>query len=59
MSVHVYDVITAGKLDTLNNTKENIKKTFNIQDSGKAKYFLGVYYKWGRDAKLTYAKITI
>ena len=36
-----------------------IKLKFNIQDSGKVRKFIGVYYEWGRDAKGPYAKITM
>ena len=57
MSVHVNDVLMGGNLETLNNTKEKIKKKFNIQEYRKVKNVLGVYYEWDRDAKGTYAKI--
>ena len=59
MSVHVDNVFMAGKTETLNNIKENIKEKFNISESGKVKKFLGVYYEWGRDAKGAYAKMTM
>ena len=36
-----------------------IKLKFNIQESGKAKKFNGVYYKWGHDAKGTSSKMTM
>ena len=49
----------ADKLETLNNMKEKIKEKFNISDSRKVKKFLGVYYKWGRDKKVTYEKMTM
>ena len=59
MSVHVDDEFIYGKLDTLKNTKEKVKKKFNIQESRKVNNFLGVYYEWGHDAKGTYVKMTI
>ena len=59
MSVHVDDVLMAGKPETLEYIKENIKKEFNISYSRKVKKFLGVYCKWGHDAKGTYEKITM
>ena len=59
VSVHVYNVLMAGKPETLNNIKERIKENFNISESGKVNNFLVVYYEWGRDAKYTYAKITM
>ena len=57
MSVHIDDLLMAVNLDTLKNTKENIQKKFNIQESGKLKNFLIVYYEWVRDAKGVYAKM--
>ena len=38
-----------GKIETLNNIKENSKEKFNISYPGKVKKFLGVYYLWGCD----------
>ena len=34
-------------------------KKFNIQESGKVKKFLRVYYEWGHDAKGAYSKMTM
>ena len=59
MSVHVDDAFTEGKPQTLEKIKENIKPNFNIQDSGKVKKFIRVYYEWGRDAKALYEKMTM
>ena len=59
MSVHVDDVFMAGNLEVLKNTKDKIKKQFNIHDSRKVKKFVKVYYEWGRDAKYTYEKLTM
>ena len=39
--------------------KENINLEFNIQDFWKVKKSLGVYYKWGCEAKGLYSKITV
>ena len=36
-----------------------IKLKFNIQEYGKAKKYLGVYYEWGHDAKGLYDKMTM
>ena len=57
MSVHEDGVFMAGKPEVLDKTKDKINMKFNIQDSGKLKNFLRVYYEWGRDAKGLYAKI--
>ena len=35
-----------------------INLNFNIQDYGKVKKFIGVYYEWGSDVKGSYAKMT-
>ena len=59
MPFHMYNVFMAGNPETLKNTKEKIKKIFNIQNSGKVKKFLGVYYKSSHDSKGTYAKMTM
>ena len=59
MSVHVDDVFMADKPETLKSIKENIKENFNISVSGKVKKFLGVYYKWGHNAKVKYEKMTM
>ena len=58
MLVHVEDVFMSGRLETLKKNKQNIKKKFNISESGKVNKFLGVYYEWGHDAKGMYAKTT-
>ena len=34
-------------------------KNINIQESGKVKKFLGVYYEWVCDKKVSYAKMTM
>ena len=59
MSVYLDDVLMAGKLEKLNNTKENIKEKFKISKFIKFRKFLGVCYEWGRDEKYTYAKTTM
>ena len=59
MSVHVEGVFMAGNMETLEKTKENINLKINIQESGKVKKFLGVYYEWVRDAKGSYTKTTM
>ena len=59
MPIHMDDILMAGKLETLKSSKENIKESFNISESGKVKKFLGVYYEWGCDAKGNYSKITM
>ena len=59
MSVCIDDVFMEVIPESLQNTKYMINLKFNIQESGKVKKFLGVYYKWGHDAKGTYAKITM
>ena len=59
MSGHVDYAFMAGKPETLNIIKEKIKEKFNIQESGKVNFFLGVQYEWGCDAKGTYEKMTI
>ena len=58
MSAYVGDTCMDGNLETLKNTKEKIKKNFNIQEYGKVKNFLRVYYEWICDAKCTYSKMT-
>ena len=57
ISVHVDNVLIAGKPVTLKNTKEKIKENFNIQESRNVRKFLGFYYEWDCDAKGTYEKI--
>ena len=52
MSVHVDDIFMVGRPETLENFKEIIKLKFNIQESGKVKKFIGVYYEWVNDAKV-------
>ena len=52
MSVHVDDIFMVGRPETLENCKEIIKLKFNIQESGKVKKFIGVYYEWVNDAKV-------
>ena len=59
MSVQVYSVFIAGKMETLEKTKEKINLKLNIQESGKVKKFLGVYYEWVCDKKCLYAKMTM
>ena len=59
MSVHVDDVSMAVNPEVLNIIKEKINEKFNISESGKLKKFLGVYYEWGHDAKVTYAKMNM
>ena len=59
VSVHADDVLMTGSPETLENIKEMIKLKFNIQESGKEKTFLRVYYNYGNDAKGPYAKITM
>ena len=44
MAVHVDDVFIAGNPYTLDKIKEMINLKFNIQEYGKVKRFLGVYY---------------
>ena len=56
MSVHVDYVFMLEKSETLEKTKYKINMEFNIQESGKVKKFLGVYYEWGHDAKGFYTK---
>ena len=43
--VHIDGVFMEGRLETLENIKKVIKLKFNIKQYGKAKKFLGVYYK--------------
>ena len=52
MSVHVDDIFMVGRPETLENCKEIIKLKFNIQESGKVKKFIGVYYEWVNDPKV-------
>ena len=56
MPVHVDDVFMVDNPETLEKTKEKIKLKLNIQESGKLKNFLGVYYELGRDAKGSYTE---
>ena len=58
MSVHVDDVFMAGNRDSLEKIKQKFKHNLHIQDYGKVKKFLRVYYEWGRDAKGLYEKTT-
>ena len=51
MYAHVYDMLMAGRPETLEKIKEMIKLKFNIQEYGKVRKFLGVYYEWGHDSK--------
>ena len=57
MSVHVDDVFMAGNPETFKKIKDMINLKFNIQESEKVKKFLGVYYEWGREANVLYAKM--
>ena len=59
MAVHIESVFVAGRLKKLENIKEVIKLKFNIQESMKVKIFIGVYYEWGHDAKVMYAKLSM
>ena len=36
-----------------------INLKFTIQESGKVKKLLGVYYEWGQEEKVPYAKMTM
>ena len=56
MAVCVDNVFMSGKPETLEKIKDNIKLEFSIQESGKVKKFLRVYYEWGHDVKGSYAK---
>ena len=57
--VHVNNVIISGNPETLKNSQGKIKLKLNIQESEKAKKFLGAYYELGRDEKWMYAKMTM
>ena len=57
MSINVDCILMTGRLETLENIKEMIKLKFNIEYYWKVKRFLGVYCKWGHDAKGLYTKI--
>ena len=59
ISVCVDDLFIERRMETLENIKDIIKLKFNIQESGKKKNFLEVYYNYGNDAKGPYAKITM
>ena len=59
MSVHLDDVFVAGSPETLESIKELIKLKFNIQESGKVKKFIGVYYEWVHGYKVLEEKITM
>ena len=57
MSVHVYDIFMTGRKDNFKKLKDLIKLKFNIQQYGKVKKFLEVYYEWGHDKKVRMPKI--
>ena len=59
MSVHVDGVFMAGQPQILKDIKENIKENFNIAKYGKVNKYIGVYYEWGPDTKVTYVKMTM
>ena len=59
MSVNVDNIFMADKPETLKDIKEKTKEKFNVPESGKARNFLRVYYKWSHGAKSTYETITI
>ena len=59
MYVNVGDVFMAGRPETLENIKEMIDLKLNIQESGKIKRFIGVYYEWAHEAKCMYTKMTM
>ena len=59
MSVHLDGVLMDGKPEKLKYNKWNINKKFNVSEYWKVEKFLGVYYKWGHDAKGTYTKMTM
>ena len=59
MSVHLEDTFLAARTEILKLIKENINEKFNISESGEVKNFLGVYYKWVYDAKVTYVKMAM
>ena len=56
LSVHVDDVIVAGKKEFVEELKEKVKERFNITDLGKLKKHLGVNYEWGEDEYGNYVK---
>ena len=58
ISINVDNECMEARPEKLENIKEIIKLKFNIKESDKLKKFLGVYYKWGHDAKGTPTKIT-
>ena len=47
--VHVDDVLLAGKKETIEKFKSELKKRFNISDLGRLKKHLGVWYDWKTD----------
>ncbi|KAI2503386.1 GAG-pre-integrase domain [Fragilaria crotonensis] len=47
--VHVDDVLLAGKKETIEKFKLELKKRFNISDLGRLKKHLGVWYDWKTD----------
>jgi hypothetical protein len=49
--VHVDDVLLAGKKETIEKFKSELKKRFNISDLGRLKKHLGVWYDWKTDDK--------
>ena len=59
ISIHVDDMFMAERPGKLKKTKEMMKLDFNIQESGKVKKFIGVYYEWGHGKKVLYAKMTL
>lgn len=56
LSVHVDDVIVAGKNEFLEELKIKVKERFNITDLGQLKKHLGVNYEWGTDEYGDYVK---
>ena len=55
----MYSLFMAGRPETLENIKEMIDLKLNIQESGKIKRFIGVYYEWAHEAKCMYTKMTM
>ena len=56
LSVHVDDVIVAGKSEYVEELKTKVKERFNITDLGQLKKHLGVNYEWGTDENGDFVK---
>ena len=59
ISIRVDGVFVTLRPQKLDKIKKMINLKFTFQESGKVKKLLGVYYEWGQEEKVPYAKMTM